>query len=54
MISYRESLKQRLSLRQICNENNLDEGCEKPRKAVVGRDSSMRPGDRCVLCNYQA
>jgi hypothetical protein len=50
-VSYRESMQQRADLRKISNTVNEEEN---ERKAPLLRDSSMRPGDRCVLCNYQA
>jgi hypothetical protein len=53
LVSYRESLKQRESLRMISNET-LEEADSQNKKAPLFRDSSMSPGDRCVTCNYQA
>jgi hypothetical protein len=38
-------------LRKIASQRILE---DQERKAPLLRDSSMRPGDRCVLCNYQA
>ena len=51
-IGYRESLRQRLTLREIGNEAY---DCEQgdPRRAKVQKECSrVRPGDRCVMCNY--
>lgn len=53
LISYRESLVQRESIRKISNET-LENSTDLERKAPLFRDSSARPGDRCLLCNYQA
>lgn len=53
LVSYRESLRQRATLRKISNET-LEEADSQDKKAQLFRDSSMRPGDRCVTCNYQA
>ena len=53
-IGYRESLRQRNSLRKIAQEAHDCEGSEVPRRAPITKDSSMSPLDRCVPCNYQA
>lgn len=53
LVSYRESFRQRATLREISNEN-LEESETQDKKAPLFRDSSMSPGDRCVTCNYQA
>lgn len=53
-IGYRESLKQRQQLRKIAGETYDCEGGEVPRRAPVMKDSTGSPGDRCVICFYQA